>query len=191
MLRMSVDDACQSDMRIAELASKYEVDTVFYWPLEWQNIAFQKGYKPLHFTQALDIAKTHTVGSHTITHRHLTRLDTEEEKTEEIIASKLALERIFNKEVVHFAPPRGYINQDLDRLARLFYKEVRLTKGTDDEGYKLVHIHPDSGANSNQPWVNCLEDNIDVHLWCHSFELDRFGLWDELEAVLKNYVARQ
>ncbi len=71
---LSVDDACASDVRVAELAKKYGIETVFYWPCEWHSLAYEKGYKPLRFEDAYEIASSFEIGSHTITHRHLTRI---------------------------------------------------------------------------------------------------------------------
>lgn len=176
---MSVDDGCASDMRLADLAKKYEIQTIFYWPTEWRSLAYENGYEPLNIVQALKISQDFEIGSHTVTHRHLTRIPFEEARVE-IADSKFILETLFTKSVTRFCPPRGYTNEQLTKETMKFYKSQRLTKG---EG--LVHIHPDSGANHNIPWRE-YADSIDVEeIWCHSYDLDRFGLWEELEDFLK------
>lgn len=177
-ITLSVDDGCASDSRIADLAQKYEVETVFYWPIEWRSLAYDKGYEPLSLFDAFKISERFEVGAHTVTHRHLTKLTYEEAKIE-ITDSKLMLEAIFGKKVTKFCPPRGYTNPELTDWTLSIFKSQRFTKGKG-----LVHIHPNSGANDNKPWRECINEDT-TELWCHSWELDKFNLWDELEEALK------
>jgi peptidoglycan/xylan/chitin deacetylase (PgdA/CDA1 family) len=179
-VQLSVDDGCASDVRVADLAEKYEVKTVFYWPVEWHSLAYDNGYMPLSYDQAFSIAKTHEIGSHTITHRHLTSIS-ETEALKEIGMSKVMLTALFNREIKKFCPPRGYTNESLTEQTMLLYESQRLTKGKE-----LVHIHPNSGANGNKPWRDCITKDT-KELWCHSWELDRYNLWDELEDYLRVY----
>lgn len=176
---LSVDDACSSDVRVAELATKYKIKTVFYWPVEWHSLAYDNGYKPLTYVQALDIAGDHEIGAHTITHRHLTKLPIEEARNE-ICDSKMMLESMFGREIKKFCPPRGYTNEELTEYTLKHFESQRLTKG---EG--LVHIHPNSGANNNIHWIE-YANSIDVkELWGHSHEFDKYNLWEELEGYLR------
>lgn len=181
MIKISCDDAAASDMRVADLCRKYEVECVFYWPVEWRSLAYDNGYEPLNIVQALSIAQDFEVGSHTLTHRHLTGIPFEEARIE-ISDSKFMLEALFAKRVTKFCFPRGYSNPELNEVALKLYDSYRLTKGLDSEGYKLVHVHPDSGANDNKPWRDCTTDK--THLWMHSWELNKYSLWDELEEFL-------
>lgn len=178
---LSCDDGCASDVRVAELAKKYGYDCVFYWPVEWHSLAYDMGYKPLSYEDALDISSEHEIGSHTITHRHLTKLEPNE-IVDEIITSKYMLERLFNDLVItKFCPPRGYTNETIHNVIGEVYEHYRLTKGR-----QLVHVHPDSGANNNRPWRDCIDENT-KELWMHSWELDKFNLWEEFEEVLREY----
>lgn len=175
---LSCDDGCASDVRVAELCRKYEIECVFYWPVEWRSLAYDSGYEPLNILQAYKIAQDFEIGSHTVTHRHLTKLNRPDAEVE-IADSKFMLEALFNKKVTKFCPPRGYTNDYLTAYTKEFYKSQRLTKGPN-----LVHIHPDSGANDNQPWQACINENTE-ELWCHSWELNKFNLWQELEEFLR------
>lgn len=178
---LSVDDGCASDVRVAELATKYKIPTVFYWPVEWHSLAYDKGYEPLTYVQALDIAGDHEIGAHTITHRHLTKLPLDEAQRE-IFEGKKMLESMLFVPVTKFCPPRGYTNEELTDYTLKHCESQRLTKG---EG--LVHIHPNSGANNNIHWIEYAK-SIDVkELWCHSWELDRYSLWEELEGYLREH----
>ena len=175
---LSIDDGCASDVRVADLAAKYGIETVFYWPVEWHSLAYDKGYEPLDYEQAMRIAATHEIGSHTITHRHLTKIS-ELEAQKEIVGSKFMLERMFRTTIRRFCPPRGYTNRALTEFTLKFYNSQRLTVG---EG--LVHIHPFSGANDNVPWRDCITEDT-TEIWGHSWEFDKFNLWDELEEFLR------
>ncbi len=160
---------------------KYEIPTVFYWPVEWHSLAYDKGYIPLSYTEALKISDDFEVGSHTITHRHLTDMSITEAK-EEIADSRYILEDIFDTRITKFCPPRGYSSPQLHKVIGQYYEHYRLTKGS-----KLVHVHPNSGANGNRPWQEVLaEKDGDVEIWGHSWELDKFMLWAELEDALAN-----
>lgn len=176
---LSVDDGCASDVRIADLARKYEIETIFYLPVEWHSLAYENGYEPLDYDQALSISRIHEIGSHTITHRHLTAIDTFEAQ-KEIVGSKFMLERMFKTNIRYFAPPRGYTNDNLTAFTEKFYEKQRLTKG---EG--LLHIHPNSGANGNVPWREYAKTHEVTEAWCHSWELNKYDLWDELEEYLR------
>lgn len=182
---LSVDDGCASDLRVADLARKYEIETIFYWPVEWYSLAFDKGYTPLSIDEAYDIAGHFEIGSHGLTHRYLTQIGLDEAKME-IWESKIRLMKMFDQPINSFCFPRGYSNEVLNTFTLNHYKSYRLTKGLDSYGNKLVHVHPNSGANDNKPWRECITEN--THLWMHSFDLDRFSLWDELESVMAGYV---
>lgn len=175
---LSVDDAAASDLRVAHLAKKYDIVTIFYWPADMTSVARQNGFKPLTPQNANIIAKEFEIGSHTITHRHLTRIPEHEAKWE-IAESKTMLEDLYDIKVTKFAPPRGYITEPLSEFAYTIYDKIRLTKGKD-----LVHIHPKSGANNNKDWKVSITDDT-TELWCHSWELDKFNLWGELEKFLR------
>lgn len=185
-ISFSIDDGCTSDIRIAKLLKKYKIPAVFYWPIEWRSLAHEKGYKPLTFEEATYIAKEFEVGSHTVTHRLLTKLPIDEACIE-IAESKQILAEMFDQEIPKFAPPRGYTNPELTHFTMKMYQSQRLTVGPN-----LVHIHPDSGANDNLPWqtrfAEVAKDQKEIELWCHSWELDKFGLWEELEEFLDAYI---
>lgn len=176
-IRLSCDDACSSDMRVAELALKHRLNCIFYWPVEWHSLAYSKGYEPLSYADASWIADRFEIGSHGITHRHLTQIPLSE-ALYEIEQSKTMLEDLFGLPVDSFAPPRGYTNPELTKHTLVLYDTQRLTK---QDG--LVHVHPNSGANGNKPWRDCVNQDT-KEIFMHSWELDKFDLWDELEAFL-------
>lgn len=176
---MSCDDGCKSDIKVAELAEKYNVKCVFYWPIEHRSLAYDNGYEPLTYDQQFAISQDHEIGSHTLTHRHLTKLPIDDAKRE-IEDSMLILEDMFGTYPTKFCPPRGYTNEELTKFTLSLYESQRLTKGPG-----LVHVHPNSGANNNMDWREYAK-TIDVkELWFHSWELDKYNLWEQLEDYLK------
>lgn len=181
-IRLSCDDGCASDVRVANLCNKYGLECIFYWPVEWHSLAYENGYQPLDYSDAIEIAELFEVGSHTVTHRHLTKIPFEDACCE-IYESQQILEDMFGLTVRKFAPPRGYTNKELTDFTNDIYEEQRLTKGE-----HLVHVHPDSGANGNKPWRECITKKT-TELWFHSWELDRFNLWDELEEWMREYTS--
>ena len=184
-LTMSVDDGCASDIRAAALGHRYSIPTVFYWPVEWHSLAVIKEYEPLKYEEALMISKLHEIGSHTVTHRLLTRIPYGE-ACAEIAESRMQLQELFDVRIKKFCPPRGYINPPLRDFALTLYDSIRLTRGAG-----LVHVHPDSGANGNIPWRDYArrvkKSGQAVEIWGHSYEWDRFGLWDELEDFIREH----
>lgn len=179
--RISCDDGCASDMRLAELCMKYMFDdVVFYIPAEWNSLAHAHGYKPLMLGEVEALASRFELGGHTITHRHLTAIPSYEAKYEIIVGTSI-MEQLFNVKITKFCAPRGYTNPELTEFTLAHYELQRLTKGPG-----LVHIHPDSGANNNRPWRDCIDENT-TELWCHSWELDKYDLWKELEEVLSEH----
>lgn len=180
-ITLSCDDGCASDVRVAELAKKYELECTFYWPVEWHSLAYEKGYEPLEYGKAVYLADQFEVGSHTITHRHLTKIPLVD-ALKEIHDSKTMLEELLNiKPITKFAPPRGYTNDELTKYTLDIYESQRLTKGPG-----LVHVHPNSGANGNVDWRLRANQPDTKELWMHSWELDKYNLWDELEEFLKD-----
>lgn len=181
-MKISIDDGCASDMRIADLCERYEIPVTFYWPIEMTSLALDNGYRALDYVQAMKIANKHEIGSHTITHRHLTRISIDE-AIKEIVGSQFMLQRMYGQHITKFCPPRGYTDDILTVLILKYYNSIRLTKGPN-----LVHIHPDSGANGNVDWrdyYKAIEKTDDLELWGHSWEIDKYNLWDQLEGVLR------
>lgn len=178
-MRISADDGCASDVRLAELCTKYGIDCVFYWPVEMRSLAYANDYKPLSHYDAQQIADNFTLGSHTITHRHLTKIPVSEAILE-IVDSKSILESIYNVKITKFAPPRGYTSDELTKITLQEYESQRLTKGKN-----LVHVHPNSGANDEKHWLDAVTEGTD-EIWLHTWELNRFPEeWNNLE----NYLA--
>lgn len=75
--------------------------------------------KMLSKEQLLELSKEPlcTIGAHTLTHLHLTKVDFEAQKRE-MLESKQILEQWTGKPICHFAYPHGDYNQELMQLAK-------------------------------------------------------------------------
>lgn len=182
-IKISVDDGCVSDLRLVELCKKYDIPLTIYLPVEWQRLAYENEYIPLKYYDVVDCLEYAELGSHSISHALLTRINITD-ATVEIVHSKYLLETLFDTKITEFAPPRGYTNAELTRLTLKHYGDQRLTVG---DG--LVHIHPNSGANGGVHWRKVVDGirtkgGILRECWCHSWELAKYDLWDELEEFL-------
>jgi peptidoglycan/xylan/chitin deacetylase (PgdA/CDA1 family) len=96
---------------------------------EWDAV---HGFAPERLMDATQVrewlAAGHEIGSHSLTHRNLTRLD-EAAAREQIIASKQRLEDTFGVPVRHFCYPHGKWNERLrDLVAQAGYATACTTK---------------------------------------------------------------
>jgi peptidoglycan/xylan/chitin deacetylase (PgdA/CDA1 family) len=75
--------------------------------------------KPLMDTEQIKIwlAEGHEIGSHTLTHPHLTQLS-DAAMGEEIEVSRLELQRLFNSPIDHFCYPYGYYSSVIAEKVR-------------------------------------------------------------------------
>jgi peptidoglycan/xylan/chitin deacetylase (PgdA/CDA1 family) len=201
-LEISIDDAGIEDIRIAEIIAKngLEKNTVFYWPVMPRIISSTKGRLSLLDSQMDDIASSFEIGSHTITHRLLTRIP-QEEAAREIVESKHLLEARFEQPITKFCWPRGYTNPDLKKIAQdAGYECARgVNVGgfyTDDNYNQMTTAH--LGYNRKEygglPWFEYTMRKLEqyptgdgraiIRLWMHGYEMgqypDAFYLFDDL-----------
>lgn len=106
----SWDDGHVLDLRVAELLNRYQLKGTFY---------IARDYLPdrMSPSQIRELAQTHEIGAHTMTHPVLTNISIEE-AGQEIIGSKQWLEDIIGQEVTSFCYPKGYHNAALQELVR-------------------------------------------------------------------------
>lgn len=114
----SWDDGAVEDLRIAELMTKYSVRAIFYWPFHLEkSLNVTKIDRFLTPGQCLEIAKQFEVGSHTISHPHLTKIPLEEARTE-IVDSRKKWQDLTGQSIDSFCYPRGYANDAIRQLVR-------------------------------------------------------------------------
>jgi peptidoglycan/xylan/chitin deacetylase (PgdA/CDA1 family) len=126
------DDGCASDLEVAApLLAKKGFNATFYVTVDHLG---KDGYLTKAELRELgDLG--FEIGSHSMTHRHLSDLD-EQQIRNELLNSKDALEEIVGKPIDHFSCPGGRVN-------------TAVTKAALDAGYKTVATSR-LGTNSSQ-----------------------------------------
>ena len=118
---ISFDDGTSDHLRAGNLLSELGLTGTFF--IITGKLG-KKGYLTPEQVQQL-ARKGHRIGSHTVSHPHLTKLSVDE-LDKELISSKLYLEELTNQTVDWLAPPGGIYNQIvLDRAQALGYSVVR------------------------------------------------------------------
>ena len=196
----SWDDGGVGDLRLAELMSKYNIPSIFYWPvhLEKSKNVGRVG-KFLTLDQCKEIAKAHEVGSHTVTHNWLTKLNTQQARNE-VFESRKFWQDETGQDVNSLCYPRGYTNtMTIILVKNAGYTNARTTgvgvlDGGDDP-YRTpttVHVGVDRTEYKGKTWeafarqmLSQATENSIYHIMGHSWELDRENDWDALESLLK------
>jgi len=97
-------------MRLADLLEKYKIKGTFFIPA--RNIG-----KELSQTDLILLSETHEVGSHSVTHLHLTELN-EVDLLREIFLSKASIEKCIGKKVGSFAYPKGLFDDRVIEIVK-------------------------------------------------------------------------
>jgi peptidoglycan/xylan/chitin deacetylase (PgdA/CDA1 family) len=106
----SWDDGHLLDIRVAELLASYDMVGTFYVPWSCPKLpAVTRAH--LHALRQMGME----IGSHTLRHHELTKLDTNETLTE-LIQSKDYLENVLGEPVTSLCYPKGKFNQQVRAL---------------------------------------------------------------------------
>ena len=183
----SWDDGRKQDMRLAKLLLKYKMPAIF----------FISGDTELSIDEIRELAKSFRIGGHTKTHPHdMKQLDAEELKYI-IQRNKEDLEAIIRREITDFAYPKGrYDERVIEAVKEAGFKTARTTV----IGYTVAklgpyrlpttaHVYPNHKEYGDKGWAKYAWSKITeggdfVHIWGHSWEIDKFGMWEELETFL-------
>ena len=180
----SWDDGKKQDIRLADLLRQYEIPATFYIPNSTE----------LSDNDIKGLSKEFEIGGHTVNHIPLTDLS----KTDanwEVKWNKKWLQDIIGRPVTSFCYPKGYYTErDVEIVKGAGFKEARTVKRLNTKEPKnkfeietTIHVYPnheDQGdwlAKAKEIWNTEPEY---FHLWGHSFELDKYSLWEELEDFL-------
>jgi peptidoglycan/xylan/chitin deacetylase (PgdA/CDA1 family) len=184
----SWDDGNREDLRLAELLLKYKIPSIFFIP----------GNCELSNEEIIELSKNFEIGSHTMSHAFLTRIN-HEDRMYELEKSKEILEDIIKKPVTKFCFPRGYYNDEVLLDVESVYENARTVDvfNTKDEGFLIrptIHIsYPFrkeyEGKDLLELSFNYLDKVLDeggvYHFWGHSSELSKTKTWETLEQLLK------
>ncbi len=164
------------------------------------------------------IDRTHEIGAHTLTHPKLTQVSRKTAQ-EEIEGSKNYLENLLGHQVQMFCYPYGDYNEEVKKLVKeVGFSGARTVKrGISEypedffEFHTTMHVFPhpviiavgrkkyslplkwmfDWEAQAKRSFDKALKKGGVWHLWGHSWEIEKLGMWGSLENVLKYISNRQ
>jgi peptidoglycan-N-acetylglucosamine deacetylase len=184
-IQTSWDDGKKQDLRLADLLRQYEVPATFYIPNSTE----------LSIEEIKGISIDFEIGGHTVNHIPLTDLNKTEARWE-IKWNKRWLEDIIGRPLTSFCYPKGYYTQrDAKLVKEAGFQEARTVKRLSTSKPKkkfeietTIHVYPNHKDQGD--WLQRAKEIWDsepdyFHLWGHSWELDKFDLWGELEEFLR------
>jgi len=199
ILVFSFDDGDKLDVsKMAPLLKKYGYNATFYVP------NYFKGMNTLSEDEIkLLIAEGHQIGGHTVNHPNDLKLLCCEKLKNEIEGNKAWLESVTSFPVESFCYPRGRYNlETVCRVKDAGFKTGRTTVVgvTSIEGidyFKMpttVHLFQ-RNEYEGVPLFDYFKQKLDeaegngekgyMHIWGHSAEIEREGLWETFEEMLK------
>ncbi len=129
---ITIDDGHRSNLIAAEILGNKGAGGTFFITKHYPNN--QGDY--LNQDEIFELSKIAHLGSHSVTHSNMTKLDPESLNFE-LANSKLWLEEITGQEITTLSVPGGFINS-------------KVVKAAIDNGYELI-------GNSNEWWNNTSE----------------------------------
>lgn len=219
----SWDDGDILDKKLADLLKKYGIKGTFYITKDYRE-------ERLSDEDIRNIARSHEIGAHTLTHPDLRELSGEKLE-EEISGSKDWLEGVLGYPVKMFCYPKGqFIESSVEATRRAGFIGARTTElasiSTPKDPFRVattLQVYPfpfrkidskkyyigkliqpfvqrapkliSNGVSifSMNSWLNTAKATFDTalknegvfHLWGHSWEIEKYGMWEDLEKLLQ------
>jgi len=201
-IKASFDDASAEDMKVARLLRKYKIaDAIFYFPGYPHFANERSGRTSLTEDQMQDIAKHFEIGSHTMTHPMLTRIDLKRAEVE-IHNSRMFLADKFKQDINSFCYPRGYANPDIQKLvADAGYSNARSTlvgyiHESENPYFEqtAVHVGCNRKEYGGKTWLEYAlymlkqaknTSKSVFHFFGHGWEIEKNNGWADFETLLK------
>lgn len=198
---LSVDDATKDDIKLANLCSKYGIEAVFFFPVDYLTLCMEKGWEPISPEAEQEIAQNFEIGSHGVTHAYLTQIPLEAARYE-IVESKKILEAKYNKKITKFCYPRGYSNYYIQEIVKEAGYEYARSTAIGHIGNPVSPLFATTSVHMGCPvrpeykgttWIdygrkllNKARENDELfHAWCHSWEITKYNEWGNVEKFLK------
>lgn len=187
-IETSWDDGDALDIKMGELLYKYELPGIFYISNRTNHLSDGE----IHF-----LGKIFEVGGHSTTHPEDIKLLSGDALENDIESNKEWLEKIVKKPVDSFCYPSGRFNDEtVAAVQKAGFKEARTTGKLNTEMptdlFRIsptIHARPDK--YEGQHWLNVAKEQFNLakakdsyyHVWGHSWEVEKFKLWNELEEL--------
>lgn len=180
----SFDDGVEQDKKAIKLLKQYGIkEAIFFIPIHSWGMLYPETYND------------YKVGGHTITHPSDLKQLTDEELDKEIKESRKKLGEQFLYSIDWFCYPRGRYNPNIiAKVKEAGFKWARTTKiGIGGSDYELKGFHMFARKEyQGIDWLDYIEkvlnqhknSNATIHIWCHSWEIDKFNEWNKFEELL-------
>lgn len=193
-IETSWDDGHLLDLKLANLLLKYEIPGTFYIPNTCE----------LSYDQIRLLAKDFEIGGHTVSHPQDIKLLRDEDIRDQVFSNKMWLENIIGKKIERFCYPRGRHNEIVRKIVQeAGYTYARTTRvldifppKDDFQTNTTIHLYPrheyqgkymlevfDEQMRLAVSFMK--KEPVILHVWGHSWEIEKLGLWVELEEMLK------
>lgn len=204
ILTTSWDDGYHKDIGLAQMLKEHNIPGVFYIPNQIPNFSPDD---VLEEDAIRELVKDgFEIGGHTFSHPNDMKLLTDPQLIDQLAKNKEWLEGIVGKCIVKFAYPSGRYNDNtIDGLKQIGFKEGRTTvvmNTTKPENpfrtKTSVHVYPHRVEYKGRTWVEVAkelykkalkDENGYFHLWGHSWEIEKFRLWEELDEFFE-YISK-
>lgn len=196
----SWDDGSIADLKMAELMSKYDVPTIFYWPSMLEK-AKNRSTTSSWLTEenCKEIASRFEIGSHSMSHQPMNRM-TIPQLAVEITDSRKYWQDVTGQEINSFAYPKNSINNMAKALIKgAGYKSARtsitgwLKSGDDPFAIQCtVQIGIDRIEYSDKCWEYFADEMLEkandesvFYIFGNSWDVETHNDWDALESLIK------
>lgn len=206
IIKISCDDGSKQDLEVAYLMRDYELDCIFYMPVNYKDVNLYRGRQPLTQRNFEKISGWFEIGSHTVNHPLLTRIDPRAARYELEMSRKL-LQDMTGQPINSLAWPRGYTNPELQQFAQeIGYKDARgvgvgyiYPSENKYDTKNTLHVGYDRKEYGGKTWYEYGlymleqakdEPNAEYSIFLHSWELEKYPRGFELfELLLKQLKA--
>lgn len=197
----SWDDGNRLDLKLAALLDKYNLKGTFYIPQSCP-------YRNIQDSEIKELGGSQEIGAHSLTHPNLKGGLSWAQQEKEISGSKQYLEQILGKKIKMFCYPGGKFTEETENLVKKAgFLGARTTKGFQimlpDDLFRFgttFRVFPLSFWQTLRffKWSRlaknlfnyALKNGEVYHLWGHSWEIEKYGMWEELEKISK-YIANR
>lgn len=188
---ISCDDGCNLDLKTADLLKKYKLDATFYIQTlcELSDEFIKK------------LSEDFEIGGHTVSHYFDLKQLHDITIEFEIRDNKEWLEKITGKKIIKFSYPNGKYDDRVIgfvRKAGVIYARTTTVLNTEHPAdmfrvHPTIHIHPNRKEYKGRDWselareyfLKAKEKDGFFHLFFHSWEVQKYKQWNELEEFFK------